>query len=192
MDEIAVPKNSSLNQGALDYYSSRYDLSGLETDSREYCQELADTCFYFLRAEDVPQAVDKGWVDEGITGLDLFAEYSYGRRPEIGVEHELGFGEVELVLAGESPEVLERDRLSVATSFPAIARDKLEDFQLEIIDVDGSSEVYPSFPGVDATVEVVETGSTLERNGLQQLDTLMESEAVLLKKPDTDNQVGEE
>lgn len=192
MSRIALPKNSSLNSGAIRYYRDRgFPVDELDFESRDYRQEVGDYEFYILRAQDIPGVVYNGWVDEGITGFDLTLEYVCQTDQSLRDNSytKLGFGEAELVLAGEG-SMPNNGSVTVATSFSVIAEKYLSgSFEdVNVFEVDGSSEVYPSFDGVDMIMEVMETGSTLEANGLRAFETVMETEAVLLKNQDVNNQ----
>jgi ATP phosphoribosyltransferase len=201
---IGVPKNGSFRQEAIKTYENAgLDLSGLETDSRTYNQEAEDAEVYLLRPQDVPWAFFNGEIDSGVTGYDILVEYTLGEdvgantpqyevlmdyllegqsEQETSVFEELGFGNVEIVFATEDRDILREDAVSVATSYPNIAEEYLsnnfEDYDL--VEAEGSVEVFPQFDSIDGVVEVVDSGTTIDENGLEVVDTLFESEAVLL------------
>jgi len=127
----------------------------------------------------VPEYVQDGVVDCGITGLDIVRE----RGADVRQLARLGFGACTLVAAVpvESP-VTSIDALGgarVATSFPRLAHELLPD-PIEIVDVHGSVELAPRLGLADAVVDLVSSGSTLRTNGLRSVGTLLESEAVLV------------
>jgi len=132
-----------------------------------------------VRADDVPEYVQDGVVDCGITGLDIVRE----RGSDVRELVRLGFGacSLEVAVPAESPitsvEMLRGAR--VATSFPRLARELLPD-PIEIADVHGSVELAPRLGLADAIVDLVSSGSTLRTNGLRSIATLLESEAVLI------------
>lgn len=142
----------------------------------------ADIDLLFVRAEDVPEYVQDGVVDCGITGLDLV----YERECRVEVLLRLGFGTCSLQAAVSSDdeatglEDLEGRR--IATSHPHIAAKTLADrgVNAEIIPVAGSVEISPRLGLADAIIDLVSTGSTLRTNGLRSIDVLFESEAVLI------------
>lgn len=132
-----------------------------------------------VRADDVPEYVQDGVVDCGITGLDIVRE----RGAEVQELVRLGFGActLEAAVPEESP-VSTLDALRgarVATSFPRLASELLPD-PIEIVDVHGSVELAPRMGLADAIVDLVSSGSTLRTNGLRSVGTLLESEAVLV------------
>jgi len=142
----------------------------------------ADIDLLFVRAEDVPEYVQDGVVDCGITGLDLV----YERECRVEVLLRLGFGTCSLQAAVSSDD--EATRLEdlagrrIATSHPHIAAKTLADrgVNAEIIPVAGSVEISPRLGLADAIIDLVSTGSTLRTNGLRSIGVLFESEAVLI------------
>jgi ATP phosphoribosyltransferase len=135
-----------------------------------------------VRADDVPEYVQDGVVDCGITGLDIVRE-SGAHVVEL---LRLGFGACTLEAAVptesgvQSLEDLHGAR--VATSFPRLARELLPD-SIELVDVHGSVELAPRLGLADAIVDLVSSGSTLRTNGLRSVARLLESEAVLIGPP---------
>jgi ATP phosphoribosyltransferase len=134
-----------------------------------------------VRAADIPEYVQDGVVDCGITGLDLVRE----RGARVTELVRLGFGSCRLDAAvlDESP-VQTLDELAgatVATVYPRLARELLP-VDVELVDVTGSVEIAPRLGLADAIVDLVSSGSTLRTNGLRSLGVLLESEAVLIAR----------
>jgi len=130
----------------------------------------------------VPEYVQDGVVDCGITGLDIVRERGANVRELV----RLGFGAcaLEAAVPAESP-ITSLDELRgarVATSFPRLAGEFLP--EIEIVDVRGSVELAPRLGLADAVVDLVSSGSTLRTNGLRSVGTLLESEAVLVGPAD--------
>ena len=136
-----------------------------------------------MRPDDVPEYVQDGVVDCGITGLDLVREQG----AQVSELLRLGFGACTLDAAvpEESPigSVEELRDLRVATSFPGLARELLPD-PVTLVDVHGSVELAPRLGLADAIVDLVSSGSTLRTNGLRSVGTLLEAEAVLIGPPE--------
>jgi ATP phosphoribosyltransferase len=137
-----------------------------------------------VRAADVPEYVQDGVVDCGITGIDLVRErgarveellrLGFGScRLEVAVPEESRFGTIE-DLAGAT----------VATVYPRLAQ-RLLPVDVELVDVTGSVEIAPRLGLADAIVDLVSSGNTLRTNGLRSLGSLLESEAVLIGRDDT-------
>ena len=142
----------------------------------------ADIDLLFVRADDVPEYVQDGVVDCGITGLDLV----YENESDVEVLLRLGYGTCSLQAAvsmedrATSIEDLEGRR--IATSHPRIAAQVLAErgVKAELVRVAGSVEISPRLGLADAIIDLVSTGSTLRTNGLRSIGTLFESEAVLV------------
>jgi ATP phosphoribosyltransferase len=135
-----------------------------------------------VRAADVPEYVQDGVVDCGITGADLVSE----RDAEVEELLRLGFGActLEAAVPAESSvrSIAELDGLRVATVYPRLAGGLLRErgVAVELIEVTGSVEVAPRLGLADAIVDLVSSGSTLRTNGLRSLGALFSSEAVLV------------
>ena len=142
----------------------------------------------FVRADDVPEYVDDGLVDIGLTGEDLVAERGRALEP---IER-LGFGACSLVIAvpvgGPIRDVTDLAGRRIATSFPRVTARFLDDrgVSAQVVEVGGAVEVTPQLGVADAIVDLVASGTTLRLNGLRAIATLLESEAVLVRRADTD------
>jgi ATP phosphoribosyltransferase len=136
-----------------------------------------------VRADDIPEYVQDGVVECGITGLDIVRE----RGADVRELQRLGFGActLEAAVPEESPvaAVEELRGARVATSFPRLARELLPS-PIELVDVHGSVELAPRLGLADAIVDLVSSGSTLRTNGLRSIGPLLCSEAVLIGPPD--------
>jgi len=142
-----------------------------------------------VRAADIPEYVQDGVVDCGITGADLVAE----RGARVTELLRLGFGSCTLQAAvpEESPveELAGLAGLRVATVYPSLARRLLVEqaVEVELVDVTGSVEVAPRLGLADAIVDLVSSGNTLRTNGLRSLGSLFASEAVLVAAEEPDD-----
>ena len=144
-----------------------------------------------VRAADVPEYVQDGAVDCGVTGADLVRE----RGAAVAELVPLGFGSCTLEAAVPTESsvdtLVELSGLRVATVYPRLARELLvaEGVEAELVDVSGSVEVAPRLGLADAIVDLVSSGSTLRTNGLRSLGVLFRSEAVLVGRSDADERV---
>jgi ATP phosphoribosyltransferase len=135
-----------------------------------------------VRAADIPEYVQDGVVDCGITGADLVSE----RSADVSELLKLGFGgcALEAAVPDASPaeEMEDLRGLRIATSYPKVTRRFFEerDVSVELVDVSGSVEVAPRLGLADAIVDLVSSGNTLRTNGLRSLGTVLRSEAVLI------------
>jgi ATP phosphoribosyltransferase len=177
---IAIPSKGRLREPAVELLHD----AGLGPESPGD-RALAFPCRHapvealLVRADDVPEYVQDGVVDCGITGLDIVRE----RGTKVQELTRLGFGVCTLAAAvPEESTLTTLDALRgarVATSFPRLARQLLPG-PIEIVDVHGSVELAPRLGLADAIVDLVSSGSTLRTNGLRSVGALLESEAVLV------------
>jgi ATP phosphoribosyltransferase len=135
-----------------------------------------------VRAADIPEYVQDGVVDCGITGADLVLE----RGARVSELLRLGFGacRLEAAVLEESgfEHVEELAGRRVATVYPRLTRLLLAErgVEVELVDVTGSVEIAPRLGLADAIVDLVSSGNTLRTNGLRSLGVLYRSEAVLV------------
>lgn len=135
-----------------------------------------------VRAADVPEYVQDGVVDCGITGIDLVHE----REAEVEELLRLGFGSCTLEAAvpeeSAAQSLDDLDGLCAATVYPRLAGRLLAErgISVKLIEITGSVEVAPRLGLADAIVDLVSSGSTLRTNGLRSLGVLFSSEAALV------------
>src|SRR5436190_10718978 len=135
-----------------------------------------------VRAADIPEYVQDGVVQAGITGANLVAEAGV----EVVTLTELGFARCSLQAAvpDDAPQrtLAELDGLRVATAYPHSTRALLEErgVDVELVPVSGSVEASTRLGLSDAIVDLVSTGSTASANGLRLVGKLLDSQAVLI------------
>ena len=140
---------------------------------------------FFLRDDDIPDYVADGVADIGIVGENVIAE----NPKAVEIIEKLGFGRCRLSLA--VPKGFEYNDLSdlagrrIATSYPNILRGFFAERNVEadIHEISGSVEIAPSIGLADAVCDLVSSGSTLFSNGLREVETVLNSEAVLIARP---------
>ena len=149
----------------------------------------------FARAQDIPEFVEVGAADVGITGLDLVEET--GCRVERLLD--LKYGHCKLVVAApESSAVTSVESIPpgarVATAFPNLTRRYFERLRkaVTIVPVSGATEITPSIGVADLITDLTQTGSTLRQNHLRLLDVLLESWAVYIAGPSAQGPVRQE
>jgi ATP phosphoribosyltransferase len=140
----------------------------------------------YLRDDDIPHVVAGGTATLGIVGLNEIEE----KGADVNILCRLRFGACRLSLAvpkSESYNGLEWfTGKRIATSYPNILNRFLKErgiaAKVEIIT--GSVEIAPAVGIADAIFDIVSSGSTLIANGLQEVESVFESEAVLIAYPD--------
>ncbi|MGI8670114.1 MAG: ATP phosphoribosyltransferase [Aridibacter sp.] len=141
---------------------------------------------FFLRDDDIPNYVEDSVADIGIVGENVLAEQTC----EVEVIEQLGFGKCRLSLA--TPKTFDYNNLQdlkgkkIATSYPTILGKflKQNNIEAELHTISGSVEIAPSIGLADAVCDLVSSGSTLFTNGLEEVETVMKSEAVLIARND--------
>jgi ATP phosphoribosyltransferase len=152
----------------------------LKTESDNFPLEV-----FFLRDDDIPQYVEDGVADIGILGQNVL--YEKGKEAEI-IE-ELGFGKCRLALAINKSEEYVANYLQgkrIATSYPSLLQKYLDENKItaEIHEISGSVEIAPGIGLAEVICDLVSSGSTLFMNGLKEVETILESQAVLVRNKD--------
>jgi len=142
----------------------------------------------FVRDDDIPTFVSDGVCEFGIVGQNVLQEFALGS-PATSCEvlAELGFGHCTLKIAVpegfqyDGPTSLAGSR--IATSYPRLLRRFLEDHGVtaEVVEMNGAVELAPRLQIANFVCDLVSTGATLEANGLKAVETVLESEAVLIR-----------
>ena len=142
----------------------------------------------FVRDDDIPTFVSDGVCEFGIVGQNVLEEFAADRSdPGYEVLAELGFGRCSLRIAApestlyEGPGTLAGQR--IATSYPGLVGRFLKDQGIEatIVTMNGAVELAPRLQIANFICDLVSTGATLEANGLRALDTVLDSQAVLVR-----------
>lgn len=140
----------------------------------------------YLRNSDIPQYVKDGVADIAIIGDNTEVEKKTGICNVLN----LGFSRCRLSIA--VPKAVDFQGLSylqgkrIATSYPQSLSDFLDanNIQAEIHEISGSVEIAPNIGLADAICDLVSTGSTLFKNGLKEVYTMFESQAILAASPE--------
>ena len=149
----------------------------LKTESDNFPLEV-----FFLRDDDIPQYVEDGVADVGIVGENVL----YEKCKEVEVLEKLGFGKCRLSLAINKNEDYVANYLQgkrIATSYPVLLQKYLEEQKItaEIHEISGSVEIAPGIGLAEVICDLVSSGSTLFMNGLKEVETILESQAVVIK-----------
>jgi ATP phosphoribosyltransferase len=181
---IAVPNKGALSQAATDMlresgYRVRQDSKELTLVDVENAVE-----FFYLRPRDIALYVGEGTLDVGITGRDLLLDSGAKAEEVLG----LGFGRSTFRFAGPAgrfADVGDLQGARIATSYVGIVRPYLAERGIEatVSRLDGAVESSIQLGVADVIADVVETGSTLVKAGLEIFgDPILESEAVLVTR----------
>jgi len=186
MLRIAVPNKGTLSETAVQMlheagYATRRDPKELiVSDPRNEVE------FFYLRPRDIATYVGSGALEVGVTGRDLLLD-SHSAAVEID---ELDFGASTFRFAGPIGRFSTLEQLAgmrVATSYVGLVTDFLarEGVTAEVVHLDGAVESAVRLGVADAVADVVETGSTLKKQGLEIFGpVILESQAVLIAAND--------
>jgi ATP phosphoribosyltransferase len=184
MVRIALPNKGRLNQSAI-RLMNRIGFPVPESSNRTLLAEFGKGRYQILlaRAQDIPEFVEMGAADLGITGLDLVRET--GRDVQQMID--LDFGRCRLVVAVPDESAVNdvsdiRENSTVATCFPSLTKAFFASMgkQVNVAEVSGAAEVAPQIGLADMIVDLAETGSTLKLNHLKEIGVIFESVAVLI------------
>ncbi len=145
---------------------------------------------FFLRDDDIPQYVEDGVADIGFVGENVV----YEKEKEVVVVEKLGYGKCRLSIAVGRNEKYDSvhylDNRKIATSYPVIVAEFLKKHHInaEIHEISGSVEIAPGIGLADAICDLVSSGSTLFMNGLKEVETILQSQAVLIRNPALDEE----
>ena len=183
---IALPNKGRLADDALELLE-RAGLEPAMAADRSLRADLGDDfTALFVRARDIPEFVADGAADLGITGSDLVAE---AERP-LDTLLRLGFGRCRLAIAAKDDAGWDSgddlpDNARIATSFPRTTERWFAERgrTIQLVPVSGAAEIAPHIGVADVIVDIVSTGSTLKMNGLREVETIADAEAVLVGRP---------
>lgn len=138
-----------------------------------------------LRDDDIPQAVAMGTADLGVVGLNEVKE----KNVDVDCVMNLGFGGCRLSLAvpreADYKDLKWFEGKRIATSYPEILSKFLKENNInaEIHTITGSVEIAPAIGMADSIFDIVSSGGTLVQNGLVEVMSVLESQAVLITTP---------
>lgn len=150
----------------------------------------------YLRNSDIPQYLEDGVADLAIIGENTLVE----KQKDVEILQKLGFSKCRLSMA--VPKNQENASLNwfngkkIATSYPnsLTAFLKENNLEAEIHQISGSVEIAPNIGLADAICDLVSSGSTLFKNGLREVGTILKSEACLASSknlPDEKKQIAD-
>ena len=142
----------------------------------EFASNIPNLSILRVRSFDIATFVAFGVAQIGIAGRDVLMEFDF---PEVYAPLDLGIGACRMVVA-QSRELHEKDNprrwshVRVATKYPEITRRHFaaRGVQAECVKLNGAMEIAPSLGLCRRIVDLVSTGSTLEANGLEEVEEI--------------------
>ncbi|MDJ0909578.1 MAG: ATP phosphoribosyltransferase [Woeseiaceae bacterium] len=190
--KIAVQKSGRLTDHSLDLLE-RCGLKFTQSKDQLFCfGENMPIDLLLVRDDDIPALVAEDICDLGVCGLNVALEKrlkfeAEGTASAFKRVYDLEFGHCRLSIAApegfeySSPKDLENKR--IATSYTNLLNDFLtkNSVDAEIVYFSGAVEIAPRLGKADLICDLVSTGGTLAANGLVEIDTIIESEAVIIQ-----------
>ena len=168
---IALSKGRILEQTLPLLEKAGLVVSTEELKSRKLILDtnLEDVKVIIIRASDVPVFVQHGAADIGIAGKDVLLEHGANGLFEL---LDLGIAKCRLMVAAEPSQDLNQSTLKIATKYVNSAKQyfQAKGQQVEIIKLYGAMELAPIVGLAHCIVDLVDTGNTLNANGLVPLD----------------------
>jgi ATP phosphoribosyltransferase len=186
---LVIPKGSLEEQTLLLLEAA--DLGVRRGSSRDYHGRIDDERIErvsLLRPQEIPRYVEEGFFDLGITGhdwvretgasVDTLAELPYAKG---GPGHPV---RIVLAVPIDSPAERAADLspgTRISSEYPILTRVYFEDLGIDVKVFESYGATEAKVPDiVDAIVDVSETGGTLRAHGMKIIETLMESEVLLI------------
>jgi ATP phosphoribosyltransferase len=191
--KLAIQKSGRLHDDSMKLLKeSGIDIGNgvnkLKADATNFPLDL-----FFLRDDDIPQYVEDGVADIGFVGENVV----YEKAKKVEVAYELGFGKCRLSFAVNKNESFTGSSFlagkKIATSYPVLVQASLNknNIKAEIHEISGSVEIAPGIGLADVVCDLVSSGSTLFMNGLKEAETILHSQAVLIKKAGLDKEAAQ-
>lgn len=182
MLRIALPNKGSLSDPANTMLAEAGYRTRRDRRDLVLVDPQAEIEFYYLRPRDIAVYVASGKLDLGITGRDLLLDAS----ADAAEVMPLGFGRSTFhyaAPAGTMSSMADLAGRRIASSYTGLVEQDLErrGMEAEIVHLDGAVEIAVQLGVADAVADVVSTGTTLRRAGLEVVgESLLESEALLV------------
>ena len=179
---IAVPNKGALSEGTASVLVEAGYRQRTDTKDLVLVDEDNGVEFYYLRPRDIAVYVGERTLDLGFTGRDMLLDSGADARELLA----LGFGGTRFRFAAPDAADWTVARLEgkrIATSYPGLLGAYLAErgVNARLIKLDGAVETSVRLGVADAIADVVETGSTIRKAGLQLFgEPIMESEAILI------------
>jgi ATP phosphoribosyltransferase len=192
--KIAVQKTGRLTDNSLDLLQRCGLKYSRGKDQLMLFGENMPLDVLLVRDDDIPDLVQQDVCDLGIVGRNVIEEALLGLKargvtPLFEQLQLLDFGRCRLALAVPEtasypgPEGLRGKR--IATTYPNILANYLARRAIgaEIVTLSGAVEIAPRLGRADLICDLVSSGSTLVANHLREVETILESQAAIIRTP---------
>jgi ATP phosphoribosyltransferase len=192
--KLAVQKSGRLTDPTLDLLKSCGLKISRGRDQLIGFGENMPLDVLFVRDDDIPDLVQEDVCDLGLVGRNVIEEkrlelVARGHAADFTEVRTLDFGRCRLSLAVpegysyEGPRSLVNQR--IATTYPYTLERWLKERNItaDIVTLSGAISTAPRLGRADLICDLVSTGSTLQANHLREVETVLESQALLIRTP---------
>lgn len=180
MIRLALPKGRNLEPALAAFRAAGIPLEGLDPNGRSLRRRLDEGVEVLsLKDWDLPLYVEHGVADCGIVGSDVLEEMD----GDLLVPVRLREGRARMSLIGRTVTLPAAGaQVRLATKYPNVARRVLSEraWGAEILKLSGSIELAPLLQLAELALDIVQTGRTLEENGLVEIESVGEVAACLV------------
>ncbi|WP_452596565.1 ATP phosphoribosyltransferase [Pontimicrobium sp. MEBiC01747] len=187
--KIAVQKSGRLNEDSMKILKDiGVSIDNGKDQLKASAQNFPLEVFY-LRNGDIPQYLRDGVVDVAIIGENVLIE----KGDDLPIVERLGFSKCRVSIAvpkeATASTLKDLEGKRIATSYPNTVNQFLEKngITANLHIINGSVEIAPNIGLADGICDIVSSGSTLFKNGLKEIEVLLQSEAVLAVSPKISN-----
>ncbi len=184
MLRVAVPNKGQLADPARQMLTEAGYLRSASTRELVVHDPDNDVEFFFLRPRDIAIYVGEGTLDVGITGRDMLLDSGADADEVLP----LGFAPSTFRLAaprGSATVPADLTGKTIATSYAGVLEAYLqrEGVDARVVKLDGAVENAVALGVADAVADVVATGTTLRRAGLELVgEPILVSEALVIRR----------
>lgn len=184
MLRVAVPNKGQMGEPARSMLAEAGYLRSASTRDLVVSDPENDVEFFFLRPRDIAIYVGVGTLDVGITGRDMLLDSAADAEEVLS----LGFATSTFRLAapiGSVTSVRDLAGRTIATSYAGLLEAFLvrEGVTARVVELDGAVENAVALGVADAVADVVATGTTLRKAGLEIVgEPILTSEAIVIRR----------
>lgn len=187
MLDIAIPKGSLEEQTILLFKKAGLEIKKIDREYNPIIKDHRIRKVKILRPQEIPKYIEEGYFDIGISGKDWILESESDVIDVADMFYsKQGEGTVKIVVAVPILQDIKsakdiKSGSKVSTEYPILTKKFFDSLGIPV-DIRysyGATEAkVPEL--VDVVVDLTETGSTLRKNGLKIVDTILESNTKII------------
>jgi ATP phosphoribosyltransferase len=189
---LALQKSGRLSEDSFDLLA-RSGIKVRRHRDQLFCHsENFPVDILLVRDDDIPALIMEQVCDFGIVGFNVLQEAALSQNAQdfserVDMIQKLNFGFCRLSIAVpndvEYKDSSDLAHKSIATTYPHLLQQFLiqKKIQAKSIGLTGSIEIAPRLGIADAICDLVSTGGTLAANHLKEVETILHSQALLIK-----------